>query len=204
MPAPCRACASWRDPFLFLAMKKVPVEMKIGINGAIFVCAPLLVLLSLLSAYLFHPYAAVAAMFASALALFWLSNKADGKGIARVAGYSCAFACLLFIAALPSGEIGAKRCPDYVANPGAEAKISYFYSPFCPNCPAQESELNALLASGADFRLEKYDLRYCRENADKYGFSGTPCIAIEKDGHAEKGCGLVPRERMAAALTQLG
>ena len=178
--------------------------MKITQDTIVFISAPVLVLLAVVSAYALHPYAAIGAMVACAALLFWLSNRADAKGVARTVGYSCAFACLLLVAAIPSGEIGGKSCPDHVVNPGAEARISYFYSPFCPNCPAQDAELDSLLSNRTDVALRKYDLRYCRVAADHYGFSGTPCIAIEKGGQVEKACGVIGRERIAAALARLG
>jgi len=180
------------------------IMMKIPPDAIVFISAPFAVLLAVIAAYALHPYAAIGAMVACAAFLFWLANRADAAGVARTVGYSCAFACLLLVAAIPSGEIGKKSCPDQVVNIGEDAKISYFYSPFCPNCPAQEAELDALISSGEKFRLEKFDLRYCRADADRYGFSGTPCIAIEKAGKLEKACGVIGSGQISAALARLG
>jgi len=173
--------------------------MKITPGSVVFASSPLLVLLSLLSAYFLHPYLAIGVMFASAIILFRLSNMAEAKGTARIVGYSCAFACLLLIAALPSGEIGAKPCPDArVGFPGDGAPmLKYFYSPFCPYCPAQESEISRSQYYSESFQVEKYDIRYCKNDAEKFGFSATPCIAMVGKNATIKRCGLVGKEDIA-------
>jgi glutaredoxin-related protein len=178
--------------------------MKISTNTMIFISAPVLVLLALVSAYALHAYAAIGVMFACSILLFWLSNQATVNRVAMITGYSCAFACLILVAGIPSGEIGMKTCPERVANPDSEAKISFFYSPFCPGCFKAEAELGALISSGVDARVEWYDARFCHDDADRYGFTGTPCIAVEKGGQVERACGILGREDIAALLSRSG
>lgn len=180
------------------------LPMKINGDAAALAGGPALVLLSVASAYALHPYVALLAIFASAAALFLVSGRASRGGIAQVAGYSCAFACLVLAAGLVSGEIGMKPCPDRVANPGAGVRISYFYSPFCPRCLAQDAELEEFLLGNTEAEVRWYDMRYCRDEAAVHSFTGMPCFAIEKGGMVERHCGATGSEELAAMIGAAG
>ena len=78
------------------------------------------------------------------------------------------------------GNIGSAACPDSIqGNVDANFKIKYYYSPFCPSCWKQEPILRDMLTTyGKDFSLEKYDVRYCKEEVNKYRISGTPSFVF--------------------------
>jgi len=172
--------------------------MRIDGGAAALAGGPVLVMLAVASAYALHPHAALLSMLASSAALFLLSSRVPGGGIARIAGYSCAFACIVLAAGLVSGEIGMMPCPDRIANPGGNAVISYFYSPFCPGCLAQDAELEGFLSGNTEAEVRWYDMRYCRDDAMMHNFTMMPCFAVEKEGTVERQCGTISSEKLVA------
>jgi len=172
-------------------------------DNAILVIAASLLLLSIASAYALHAYLSAATMAGSSALLFFISSRRGAGQLARTTGYSCAFACLVLLAGLISGEIGMKPCPEQVSNPNSETKISYFYSPFCPRCIAQDAQIDAFISSGADASVRRYDIRYCDFDAQRYNFTGMPCIAVEKGGKLEKVCGITGSEELSAIVGRL-
>jgi hypothetical protein len=172
-------------------------------DNAVLVLAASLLLLSIASAYALHAYASAATLTGSSALLFFISSRKQTGRITKIGGYSCAFACLVLLAGLVSGGIGTKPCPDLVANPDSETKISYFYSPFCPLCIAQDSEIEAFLSGGADASVYWYDIRYCHAEAERYNFTGMPCFAVERDERLEKTCGVTSKEELSEIAGRL-
>lgn len=173
------------------------------IELAVLLLSPALTLFSLFAPYFLNPYIAVAVMFLSAASLFFLSNKISQNTLPKIIGYSFGFACLVLIAGVPSGELGMAECPDSVENPSASVKIFYFYSPFCPKCHQQESELKSLVSEIGDVGIYKYDIRYCRKEAEARGFSGTPCISITAGGQSLSACGIVQKGELLEMVREL-
>lgn len=82
------------------------------------------------------------------------------------------------------GSIGSAECPNIIeGNLDADLKIKYFYSPFCPYCWKEEPILKEMLDKhGNAFSLERYDIRYCDKEVDKYKIMGTPAFVFSKNG----------------------
>lgn len=81
------------------------------------------------------------------------------------------------------GSIGSAECPNIIeGNIDADFKIEYFYSPFCPHCWKEEQILRDMLDKHGDtFSLERYDIRYCDKEVDKYKVVGVPTFVFSKN-----------------------
>ena len=73
-----------------------------------------------------------------------------------------------------------KQCPFVVlGNKEAALKIKYFETPYCFYCWLEKPILERLVQNkGSIFHLEKYDLRYCKEEANKYNIRGVPSFVF--------------------------
>ncbi len=81
-----------------------------------------------------------------------------------------------------------KNCPyGTEGNLNADLVIKYIDSPYCIWCWLEKPILKKAVAEkGEMFMLEKYDIRYCDEIVNKYGFSGTPSFVFSlNDGSKE-------------------
>jgi thiol-disulfide isomerase/thioredoxin len=132
-------------------------------------------------------------------------NPAAGKGNTRV--YKVMI--IIFLAAITvfaalnyssgdSMKYDKKLCP-YLAqgNMSASLGIKYFETPYCVWCWIEKPALDRLAENkGSLLRLERYDMRYCRNEADKYGIVGVPSfvfITAEKTGAYY---GYIPEKRL--------
>jgi|GEM_PF-5282181 len=173
--------------------------MKIDVGKAVSVALPALgVFTAILLPYLVrNAYVAMAGMFAISIGIFLLSKKLDGA--LKAFSYGSAFACLILAAGVPSGEVGHAPCPERVYLLGNAGTVSYFQSPFCPNCGGLEE---ALVRSARERGLEvrAYDIRYCKGEASKYGFYATPCFAVDAFNKTERSCGMKTNGEVNAIL----
>ena len=82
-----------------------------------------------------------------------------------------------------NGTLGSAECPDIIrGNPEADLQIKYFYSPFCPHCWKEEPIFKDILDKhGNTFSLETYDIRYCKEETDKYKVIGAPTFVFSNN-----------------------
>ncbi len=90
-----------------------------------------------------------------------------------------------YLSMSPEYEDGPERevCPYKTeGNPNASFVIKYIDSPFCFWCMLEEGVLKKVVAKkGNSFRLERYDIRHCKDVVDKYGFSGTPAFVFSME-----------------------
>lgn len=77
-------------------------------------------------------------------------------------------------------HIDRKKCPHKIeGNLNASFVIKYIDSPTCVWCWFEEPVLKKAVAEKGDlFRLERYDIRYCRELVRKYKLGGTPSFVF--------------------------
>ena len=77
---------------------------------------------------------------------------------------------------LKSGSIGSKECPESVeGNLDASLTLKYFHSPFCIYCWFENPQLKqAVEEKGSIFRLERYDVRYCKAEIQQYNVGVVP------------------------------
>ncbi len=82
--------------------------------------------------------------------------------------------------ALESEKMGRANCPYKVeGDQNANLVIKYVDSPYCFWCWLEEPILERAVATkGNLFRLERYDIRYCKDIVTEYGFSGTPSFVF--------------------------
>lgn len=146
-----------------------------------------------------NAYVAIFGIFAISLGIFVFSKKLEGS--MKAVAYGLAFACLVIAAGVPSGEIGRSPCPEKKYSFGDYGTISYFQSPFCINCAGQESVI-AKAANDAKFDVDIYDLRYCKNDAAKYGFYATPCFAVEIGNITLRSCGPKTENEIKALLDE--
>lgn len=67
-------------------------------------------------------------------------------------------------------------------NPNATLVIKYIDSPYCFWCMLEDRVLKKVLEKkGNSFRLDRYDIRYCKDVVNKYGFSGTPAFVFSME-----------------------
>ena len=73
-----------------------------------------------------------------------------------------------------------KQCPFVVlGNKDANLKIKYFETPYCFYCWVEKPILEKLVKNkGNVFNIEKYDFRYCTEEASKYNIHGVPSFVF--------------------------
>jgi len=78
------------------------------------------------------------------------------------------------------GTDRADYCPYEVeGNLNATLVIKYVDSAYCIWCWLEEPILKKAVAEKGDlFMLEKYDIKYCSEIVNRYGFSGTPSFVF--------------------------
>ena len=111
---------------------------------------------------------------------------------------------LILIIAMKSGKIGSLDCPDEIeGNIESEFRIKYFYSPFCPYCWKQEPILKeAVKIYGDRFSLERYDIRYCKEETAKYNIVGTPSFVFIPDNDSTEyvSYGFIPRGKFLSII----
>jgi len=74
-------------------------------------------------------------------------------------------------------------CPHKIeGNPNATLVIKYIDSPYCFWCMLEDKVLKKVVAKkGKSFKLERYDIRYCKDVVNKYGFSGTPAFVFSME-----------------------
>ena len=113
---------------------------------------------------------------------------------------------LFIILSLKKGNIGSTECPNIIqGNVDANFKIKYFYSPFCPYCWKQEPILrNALKTYGDSFNLERYDIRYCKDEVAKYKVSGTPSFVfvLKNESKEFPSYGFIPRDKFEGVIKE--
>lgn len=78
---------------------------------------------------------------------------------------------------------GRKVCPYKTeGNANASLVIKYIDSPYCFWCMIEDGVLKKVLAKKGDsFRLERYDIRYCKDIVNMYEFSGTPSFVFSME-----------------------
>lgn len=93
------------------------------------------------------------------------------------------FVPILFTKGLSSSNVDRTKCPYKVeGNLNASFVIKYIDSPYCVWCWFEEPILEKMVETkGNSFKLEKYDIRYCTDIVNKYGFSGTPSFVFSLD-----------------------
>jgi len=80
------------------------------------------------------------------------------------------------------------NCPYGIeGNLNTTLVIKYIDSPYCVWCWFEEPILKKVVEEKGDlFMLERYDIRYCSEIVNRYGFSGTPSFVFGlNDGSKE-------------------
>ena len=91
------------------------------------------------------------------------------------------------------------KCPFVIfGNKDADLKIKYFETPYCFYCWLEKPILERLVQNkGSVFHIEKYDLRYCKEEANKYNIRGVPSFvfAVKNNDDVQKDA--VPKEYTA-------
>ena len=117
------------------------------------------------------------------------------------------FIVLFFIIiSFKKGSIGSAECPDAIqGNVNANFKIKYFYSPFCHYCWKQEPILrDALKTHGNSFSLERYDIRYCKNEVARYKVSGTPSFVfiLKNESKEFPSYGFIPKDKFEAIIKE--
>lgn len=112
---------------------------------------------------------------------------------------------LFLILSIKDGKIGYAECPSTISgNVDANLAIKYFYSPFCPSCWKQEPILrDMLLSHGKSFSLERYDIRYCKEEVAKYRVMGTPSFVfiLKNESKEFSSHGFIPKDTFESTVT---
>jgi len=74
----------------------------------------------------------------------------------------------------------SSSCPSNVfGNENADFQIKYFYSSNCLHCMGEEKIINDLIKEkGNIFSLEKYNIEFCTDEAEKFGVVGTPSFVF--------------------------
>lgn len=147
-------------------------------------------------AFALHPIAAMLGMGIAIVLLVRLPGRLPDTDIGRMVAYSLAIAILVLAIAVPTGEFGMRKCPEAVYAKEGYPTVKYFYSPLCPHCATQDEILEGMIAEGLSFRLEKYDIRYCKDEAAVYGFESTPCMALVSRGGTETRCGVASAQEI--------
>lgn len=106
-----------------------------------------------------------------------------------------------------SGKTNSADCPDKIeGNQNANLVIKYVESPYCIWCWFEEPILKKAIAEKGDlFMLERYDIRYCGEIVEKYGFSGTPSFvfSLKDSGKEFTHWGFLPEEKLNEVICGL-
>ncbi len=122
-------------------------------------------------------------------------------------GWIGAIILFFIIIGFKKGSIGSAECPDTIqGNVNANFKIKYFYSPFCLYCWKQEPILRDMLKTyGSSFSLERYDIRYCKEEVVKYKVSGTPSFVfvLRNESKEFPSYGFIPKDKFETVIKEL-
>ncbi|MCX8194843.1 MAG: thioredoxin family protein [Candidatus Micrarchaeota archaeon] len=153
------------------------------------------VIFSILAIFLLHPYLALALMLLLLSFLVKVSDKATSQ-YSKIAASTGAVVLFLLALSLPAGDIGYSKCPEREIA-GSGSTVKYFHSPFCIYCVLNEGSI-AEAQKKAGFTLQYYDIRYCKKEAEKFGFFATPCFAVVfENGSVFRTCGALSSEELA-------
>ncbi len=75
-----------------------------------------------------------------------------------------------------------KNCPSKIlGNISSTVKIKYFESPYCPACWKEELFAFPQLfrRMNDSFFMEKYDIRFCKDEVNRYAVVGTPTFVFQ-------------------------
>lgn len=111
---------------------------------------------------------------------------------------------IIILINIKKGTIGNAQCPDTIqGSQEADLRIKYFYSPFCPYCWKEEPILRDMLTSyGNSLSLERYDIRYCKDEVAKYRVSGTPSFVfiLKNESKEFPSYGFIPKNKFEAII----
>lgn len=99
------------------------------------------------------------------------------------------------------------KCPFVVfGNKESDLKIKYFETPYCFYCWLEKPILERLVQDKGDiFHLEKYDLRYCKEEANKYNIRGVPSFVFGINNQTKEYTtyGFIPEDKLNSIVCEL-
>ena len=165
----------------------------------------LAIIIGLSAIYALHPYISLPALIAIIAFFIMASEKAAPASLQKTIAASFAVAIFLLMFAVPSGELGGGKCPDRTVVGGPlQVRLKYFTSPFCIECILFDKNVEEAQKISGGFTVDYYDIRYCKRQADYYGFPGTPCYAfLSANGTLVKRCGVMPAEEIAQQVALL-
>ncbi len=104
-------------------------------------------------------------------------------------------------------KIDRTKCPYKIeGNITANLTIKYIDSPYCMWCWIEEIVLEKLLdEKGGSFKLEKYDINYCKDITSKYKFSGTPSFVFSVNNEEKEftHSGYIPEEKFNQMICEV-
>lgn len=154
------------------------------------------IILGIAIIYSLHPYLAVLGLILLSSLLAKVSGMAAEGSLQKTAAAAFAVAVFLIMFAVPSGELGASKCPGRtIPGNGSAAVVKYFESPFCSTCVIFSNNV-ADAQKQAGFTLQYYDSRYCKAQMAQYGFQGTPCYVFAGPKGTTKACGLMTADEI--------
>ncbi len=176
--------AGWLDLLMQMAVSSIWAAAGAGI---------LAVVLALAAIYLLHPYLSILALIALAAFFYQSSENALQGSVQKTVAASFAVAIFLMLFAVPSGELGNAKCPEKTVNGGPmPVRLKYFTSPFCIECILFDKNVEEAQKISSGFTVDYFDIRYCKRQADSFGFPGTPCYAFFGPGGLSiKRCGVM-------------
>jgi len=110
---------------------------------------------------------------------------------------------LFIILGLKGGSIGSSDCPGRIdGNLQSNITVRYFFSPFCPACWQQERIFDGIIDDlGSSLSLEKFDIRYCAEEARSYRV-GAPGFVFHSMNETFVERGLLSRDKLELLIKQ--